>query len=93
MTPLTTAAPLLLRRRSPVLPGDRLRAAGGVLLVLSGLVAQAGLWLGLAGGAWAAGWPWLAVPLGLPGALTLLLLGGALRAAGAGRYGCRATPA
>jgi hypothetical protein len=51
-----------------------------VLLVLSGLVAAAALWLGLAWGAWAAGWPWLAAPLGLLGLLTLLLLGGALRA-------------
>ena len=58
----------------------RRRTAVGVLLVLSGLVAAAALWLGLAWGAWAAGWPWLAAPVGLLGLLTLLLLGGARRA-------------
>ena len=89
---MITVAPIATRRagappglpplgaRTLGLPETRFRAAGGVLLVLSGLGAAAALWLGLAGGAWAAGWPGLAAPLGLLGLLTLSLLGGALRA-------------
>jgi hypothetical protein len=89
---MTAVAPIITRRvgASPWLPPPRARALGvpearlrtavGVLLVLSGLVAAAVLWLGLAWGAWAAGWPGLAAPLALLGLLTLPLLGGALRA-------------
>jgi hypothetical protein len=92
---MTTVAPITTRRagaapwrpprgaRALRGPETRRRTAAAVLLVLSGLVAAAALWLGLAWGAWAAGWPGLAAPLGLLGLLTLPLLGGALRAVGA----------
>jgi hypothetical protein len=92
---MTTAAPSVTRRTAaphrPPSPGARTlgapetrrRTAAGVLLVLSGLVATPALWLSLAWGAWAAGWPALAAPVGLLGLLPLVLLGGSLRAVGA----------